>query len=83
MMCTKCGKRKYLKNYVFATGFEGGGLSLNPIIGKMVSELICGEPLSVTNEPLQPDRLVKPYGKATAEEIAQNLPKDMEAERGV
>ncbi len=77
------GTTKYLKNYVFATGFEGGGLSLNPIIGKMVSELICGEPLSVTNEPLQPDRLVKPYGKATAEEIAQNLPKDMEAERGV
>ena len=69
------GTTAYLENYVFATGFEGGGLSLNPVIGRMVSELICGEELCVTNEPLRPDRLVKPYDQATEEEIANNLPK--------
>lgn len=69
------GKTDYLENYIFATGFEGGGLTLNPIIGKMVSEIICGEELCVTNEPLRPDRLVKPYIQATEEEIAANLPK--------
>lgn len=69
------GTTAYLENYVFATGFEGGGLSLNPVIGRMVSELICGEELCVTNEPLRPDRLVKPYDQATEEEIENNLPK--------
>lgn len=40
----------------------------------MVSEMICGEPLTITNEPLSPDRLVKPFEQATEEELKNNLP---------
>ena len=68
------GSTAYLKNYYFATGFEGGGVSLNPAIGRMVSEMICGEELTITNAPLAPDRLVKPYADATEEELKANLP---------
>ena len=68
------GSTAYLKNYYFATGFEGGGVSLNAAIGRMVSEMICGEELTITNAPLAPDRLVKPYADATEEELKANLP---------
>ena len=68
------GATAHLKNYFFATGFEGGGVSLNPAVGRMVGELICGEELTITNAPLAPDRLVKPFGEATDEELKANLP---------
>lgn len=68
------GATAHLKNYYLATGFEGGGISLNPAVGRMVSEMICGEPLTITNEPLSPDRLVKPFEQATEEELKNNLP---------
>lgn len=68
------GATSYLGNYYLATGFESGGVSLNPIIGRMMSELICGEELCCTNEPLSPDRLVKPFGEAAEEELKNNLP---------
>ena len=66
------GATAHLKNYFFATGFEGGGVSLNPAVGRMVGELICGEELTITNAPLAPDRLVKPFGEATDEELKAN-----------
>ena len=68
------GATQYLDHYYLATGFEGGGVSLSPVIGLMMSELICGEELTETNEPLSPDRLIKPYTEATEEELRENLP---------
>ncbi|MDO4620378.1 MAG: FAD-binding oxidoreductase, partial [Lachnospiraceae bacterium] len=68
------GATSHLENYYLITGFEGGGISLNPIVGKMLAEIICGDEPCITNEPLRPDRIVKPLSEATAEEIAANLP---------
>lgn len=68
------GPTSHLQNYFLITGFEGGGLSLNTIAGLMMSELLCGEPLSLSCEPLNPDRLVKPLGDTTPEELRDNIP---------
>lgn len=68
------GPTSHLGNYYFITGFEGGGLSLNTVAGKMVSELICNEELCLTYEPLNPDRLVKPLCDVSEAELRENVP---------
>lgn len=68
------GGTSHLDGYFFITGFEGGGLSLNTVAGRMLSEIICGEELCLTNEPLAPDRLVKPLDAASEEELRENVP---------
>lgn len=39
-----------------AAGHEGDGIGLAPITGKVTSEMILGEPTSITTEPLRLDR---------------------------
>jgi sarcosine oxidase subunit beta len=42
-----------------AAGHEGGGIGLAPITGKVISEMIVGEPTSIPTEPLRLDRFGK------------------------
>ncbi|MEE9541393.1 MAG: glycine oxidase, partial [Candidatus Bipolaricaulota bacterium] len=39
-----------------AAGHEGDGIGLAPITGKLMSEMITGEPTSIATEPLKLDR---------------------------
>ncbi len=50
------GKTKLKKNLIFATGHSMMGLSLGPATGKLVSDLIQGEPASVDLSLFDPDR---------------------------
>jgi D-amino-acid dehydrogenase len=43
-------------NLIAASGHAMMGLSLGPITGKLVSEMLCGEPASIPLEYLSPDR---------------------------
>ncbi|MCK4682813.1 FAD-binding oxidoreductase, partial [Candidatus Bipolaricaulota bacterium] len=42
-----------------AAGHEGDGIGLAPITGKLMSEMITGEPTSIATEPLKLDRFDK------------------------
>ena len=50
------GQSTTSKNIYFAFGHQHIGLTLAGISGKLVSELIAGEPLSSNIEPFRPDR---------------------------
>lgn len=43
-------------NVWIATGFEGDGICLGPLIGRVCQQLICGEPLDVDISALDPKR---------------------------
>ncbi|MHB1103539.1 MAG: NAD(P)/FAD-dependent oxidoreductase [Devosia sp.] len=43
-------------NVWIATGFEGDGICLGPLIGQVCQQLICGEPLDVDISALSPKR---------------------------
>lgn len=44
------------ENVVIAAGFEGDGICLGPLMGKVCQQLICGEELSVDVSALDPAR---------------------------
>ncbi len=50
------GRTKRRKNLILATGHSMMGLSLGPATGKLVSELLLGEPISVDLSLFDPDR---------------------------
>ena len=50
------GRTKKWANVVVATGHSMMGLSLGPVTGKLVAEVLSGEPPSVPLEMLSPDR---------------------------
>jgi len=50
------GRSEGLANLVFATGHGMSGLHLGPVTGRLVAELITGQPLSHDLTPLSPDR---------------------------
>ena len=50
------GKTRRFANLLIATGHAMMGLSLGPISGKIISELLCGSPPSIDVGLLDPDR---------------------------
>ena len=50
------GRTQKYPNLIVATGHAMMGLSLAPATGKLVSELLCGKPPSVSLEMFSPDR---------------------------
>ncbi len=50
------GRFQKLDNLVIASGHGILGVSLGPITGKLVAQLVCGEPLDFDIKPLSPDR---------------------------
>ena len=50
------GRIPGLENAYVATGFEGDGISLGPITGKVMSELVCGESPCIDIAPFDPAR---------------------------
>jgi D-amino-acid dehydrogenase len=50
------GKTRQFENVIVATGHAMVGLSLAPVTGKLVSELLVGATPTVMLEPLSPDR---------------------------
>jgi glycine/D-amino acid oxidase-like deaminating enzyme len=43
-----------------ATGHEGAGVALGPVTGRLVAQLLCGEPPDVEPAPFDPDRFAAP-----------------------
>jgi len=50
------GRSRKFDNLVIASGHGILGVSLGPITGKLVAQLICGEPSDFDIKPLSPDR---------------------------
>ncbi|MBP1843340.1 glycine/D-amino acid oxidase-like deaminating enzyme [Rhizobium petrolearium] len=50
------GRVPGLDNAFVATGFEGDGICLGPIVGRTVAELVCGEAPSIDLVPFDPAR---------------------------
>lgn len=50
------GRSRKFNNLVIASGHGILGVSLGPITGKLVAQLVCGEPLNFDIQPLSPDR---------------------------
>jgi D-amino-acid dehydrogenase len=50
------GRTQVSKNLVVATGHAMMGVSLGPITGTLVAQLIAGEPPALNIDPLSPDR---------------------------
>jgi len=50
------GRTRARRNLVVATGHSMMGLSLGPVTGEIVAQLICGEPPSVALREVDPDR---------------------------
>jgi D-amino-acid dehydrogenase len=50
------GRTKAASNLIIATGHAMMGISLGPVSGKLVAELISGETPSISLELLSPDR---------------------------
>ena len=50
------GRSQKFDNLVIASGHGILGVSLGPITGKLVAQLVCGEPLDFDIQPLSPDR---------------------------
>jgi D-amino-acid dehydrogenase len=50
------GRTARFSNLSIATGHAMMGLSLGPITGKLMAELISGEPASIRIDALHPDR---------------------------
>lgn len=50
------GRTRARRNLVVATGHSMMGLSLGPVTGEVVAQLICGEPPSVALREVDPDR---------------------------
>lgn len=50
------GRMPHLANLFVATGFEGDGICLGPLIGRSVSELVAGDRSAVDLDPFQPGR---------------------------
>jgi len=50
------GRSQKFDNLVIASGHGILGVSLGPITGKLVAQLVCGEPLDFDIKPLSPDR---------------------------
>jgi len=52
------GIMEAIPSFVFATGYEGDGIGLGPIAGKLVSELVLGSKPSPDIRDLSPNRFV-------------------------
>jgi len=56
-----------VEGFYVAAGHEGDGIGLSLITGKMISQMICGEPLSISGDPLRLSRFqkvkIKPFRK--------------------
>jgi glycine/D-amino acid oxidase-like deaminating enzyme len=50
------GRMPGLSNLVVATGFEGDGICLGPLAGRIVRQLISGEAVDIDLEPFDPAR---------------------------
>ena len=50
------GRVAGVKNLFVATGFEGDGISLGPLIGRAMQRLICGEEIGLDLSPLSAGR---------------------------
>ena len=50
------GRSRCLKNVVFATGHGMMGMSLGPISGEIVAQVVAGEPTAVPLDLMSPDR---------------------------
>jgi D-amino-acid dehydrogenase len=50
------GRTRAKRNLVVATGHSMMGLSLGPVTGEIVAQLVCGEPTSVALREVDPDR---------------------------
>jgi D-amino-acid dehydrogenase len=50
------GRTQKIKNLIIAGGHGMMGVSLAPITGKLVTELVSGQPLSLAIERYSPDR---------------------------
>lgn len=50
------GRTARFSNVIVATGFEGDGICLGPLIGRSVSELISGDRVQVDLQPFLPSR---------------------------
>jgi D-amino-acid dehydrogenase len=50
------GRTRAAENLVVATGHSMMGLSLGPVTGEIVAQLVCGEATSVALSEVDPDR---------------------------
>jgi glycine/D-amino acid oxidase-like deaminating enzyme len=50
------GRLPAYDNLIVATGFEGDGICLGPLIGRAVSKLVSGEPAGLDLQPFSPAR---------------------------
>jgi D-amino-acid dehydrogenase len=50
------GRTRAQRNLIVATGHSMMGLSLGPVTGEIVAQLVCGEPTSVALREVDPDR---------------------------
>jgi D-amino-acid dehydrogenase len=57
------GRPAALENLVLATGHAMMGLTLAPVTGRLVAELVTGEPPSHDLAPLRPDRFQPVFGR--------------------
>ncbi|KAL8614495.1 hypothetical protein ACOMHN_067234 [Nucella lapillus] len=51
------------KNVIIAAGFSGHGFKLAPVVGKAVSELVMGRPLTYNMAPFAVSRFTRPNSK--------------------
>ncbi len=48
-----------IPGFIMAAGHEGDGVALSPITGKLVAEMIAGEPVSFNIDAFSPNRFIK------------------------
>ncbi|RST87774.1 FAD-binding oxidoreductase [Aquibium carbonis] len=53
------GRMAGYDNLVVATGFEGDGICLGPLVGQAVSRIVAGEPGELDLRPFSPDRFAQ------------------------
>jgi D-amino-acid dehydrogenase len=61
------GRFAHYANLSAATGHAMMGVSLAPITGTLIAQVLCGEPTSIPIAALSPDRYARPHVEATKE----------------
>jgi sarcosine oxidase subunit beta len=50
------GETELRRGLLLACGFSGSGLSWAPVAGELLAQIVAGEPLSLSLDPIHPDR---------------------------
>jgi glycine/D-amino acid oxidase-like deaminating enzyme len=60
------GPHPAIASLAIATGFEGDGICLGPLMGRLAAQIVLGQPCSLDIAPLSPARFVDAGKPATA-----------------